>query len=165
MGNLSLQRSPWKFFYLQTGPPDTCMFFFLCHHRFLSVLLLLPPPIAGAVPELHLQPLYMPTRRLRVFHRPTSSPLSSSPCATSLPLLSRTASTTGRGNLLLIHRRALVATPARNAASLLTLSIPSNPFQSSASPSACVPTAAAHLHCRRPLLHLELPLPTSLSLS
>jgi hypothetical protein len=165
MGNLSLQRSPWKFFYLQMGPPDTCLFFFLCHPRFLSALLLLPPPIAGAAPELHLQLLYMPTRRLRVFHRPTSSPLSPSPCATSLPLLSRTASTTGRGNLLLIHRRTLVAASGRNATSLLTLSIPGNPFQAARASSACVPTAAAHLHCRRPLLHVELPLPTSLSLS
>jgi hypothetical protein len=63
MGNLSLQRSPWKFFYLQTGPPDTCLFFILCHPRFLSALLLLPPPIAGTTPRAPPPAEFSSTRR------------------------------------------------------------------------------------------------------
>jgi hypothetical protein len=166
MGNFSLQRSPWKFFNLQMGPSDPCLLSSssvslaspllpFCHRR----------PSPAPRPKLHLQPLYKPTRRLRVFHRSTSSPLSSSPRATSLPFLFRTASVTGHGHLLLIHRRALVAAPSRNATSLLTPSIPADPFQAAQASFACAPTAAAHLHCRRPLLHVELPLPTFLSLS
>jgi hypothetical protein len=97
MGNLSLQRSPWKFFNLQRGPSDSCLpssssvtlaspLLPFCHRR--------PSPVP--CPKLHLQPLCKPTRRLRIFHRSTSSPLSSSPRAISLSFLFWTAIVTGR---------------------------------------------------------------------
>jgi hypothetical protein len=103
MGNLSLQRSPWKFIYLQTGPPDTCLFFFLCHRRF---------PLLCSCPAAHRRCRALGSTSSLCKHLRVALCLSHlySPLSLASPALAtRTPPPLGR------HRAAAVASPKLSA--------------------------------------------------
>jgi hypothetical protein len=105
MGNFSLQRSPWKFWELQTSPSDSRLpssssgtaaspSVPLCHRR---------SPLAQA-PELHLQLQHTSTRRFPSIPTPFLSPGGFSHARHDIPELPPAATSSPPWNA---HHRAL----------------------------------------------------------